>query len=1324
MKETKDLVKSKFNPFDGPTIERVMHINQSQAEIWVACQIGEDEANRGYNESVSLILKGELQLNILEQSVNEIIQRHQCLRAVFSADGRFMSVLQQIPQKLYFKDLSTLPENKKEEEVEQFLLQEANHIFDLVKGPLARYSLLKLSNQTYRFTLTAHHIVCDGWSIGIFLEELGALYSAKVLNRMPQLPEPIVFESYIDLEQKFLKSDSFKLTENFWLKQFKSPIPQVTLPTDNPRPKLRTYKSARLDFPIEKELLNALKATGVRHGCSFVTTLLAAFEIFLFRQTGQSDVIVGLPAAGQAATGMMQLIGHCVNLLPLRSKIDPNISFSTYLKERKPSLFDAYDHQQFSFGQLLQKLNVSRDPSRVPLVPVVFNIDFGMTSNVSFAGLDYELISNPRTFESFELFLNAMGSEEELILEWSYNSTLFSSESVEQMMGSFKEVLNRITDNPDIAIGDLTEVDNQSFNKLNDTSVTYPDIPLHELISKQAKVFSNKEAIKFGHEVITYEELEKKVNQLSQNLIEHGVQPMDHVAVALPRSIELVVTLLSIMKCGASYIPLDPNYPSARLDFMLKDSESKFLITTKDFLKSFTTDSKVLSIEELFSSLAQYPNTPPNVSVDTGRISYLMYTSGSTGKPKGVMVTHKNLVNFLFSMMSEPGIEESDRLLSITTISFDIAGLEIFLPLLKGATLVMADDETAKDSRLLLELLENENITMLQATPTSWQMLLDVGWDRHLSIKAVCGGEALPLGLAKKILDRVNELWNVYGPTETTIWSSVKQIGKEDSVITIGHPIANTQLYILNEQGNLVPPNTIGEICIAGDGVSEGYWKRPELTNEKFISNPFNKTSVLYRTGDLGKLLLSGEVQCLGRIDQQVKIRGHRIELSEIEQVLDSLDDVNSSVVVVNNDLLVANIIPKNSEKISNDNIDHWKTYLKETLPAHMVPHRFVFMDEFPTTLNGKIDRKTLTNSILFKTDKQETADLTESEKIISTIWQDVLNIEKIDRHNDFFELGGHSLLAVRIMSQIEKQTGNRLPLAALLEYPTISKLAAYMNKEYISWDSLVPLNTNGSKNPIFIVHGANYNVLIFKTLAENLAEDQPVYALQAKGLSGEVEPHDSIEDMAAHYISEILSICPEKPINLAGFSMGGVIAYEMAKQLRAKGKVVKTLSLFDSYVYPNYYFKNPILKKFTWFLYAIAQLIFMVFNMFSSKKNFERRVQLLKIYFNGLFLRIRLGSEKQRQLQFNRTSRIDKMHNRAFMRYSIEPENMAVDLFRSSKNIYFAHDYKYLGWKQVAKGGIRKHTLPGNHSEMFLSPVVEEFANKLQEVLDNYEAE
>jgi amino acid adenylation domain-containing protein len=1234
---------------------------------------------------------------------------------------------------ILYHDISNQVETEKQKSKKSLIDDDVNYLFDLVNGPLLKFTLVKINEFEHELILTVNHAICDGLSTDILLEELGVLYSAFSQDKIPTLSEPDRFSLFAEKENKFANSNEYKRSEEFWLNMYQESIPKLELPIDYPRPKLRAYNNHHLDFLLDNSLLNALKQIGnsAESGIytSTVTTLVAAFEVFLYQQTGQNDLVLGLTSSRRANYDMMQMVGHSVNLLPLSSKVDTKLSFKDYLTKRNTQLFDAYDNQSISFGHLLEKLSIPRDPSRVPLVPVIINIqlDDVLESEHSFFNLSTEIKYHENNYGIFEIEIQVFMTNEGPCFRWKYNTTLFKSETIEQMMASFKAVLNGIVANPQVKIDDIIKVDDSAYSKLNDTLVSYPQLPLHELFVKQAKITPLNQALKFQDSEVSYENLEKQIHQLAHYLKAQGVRNGDYVAVSLPRSIELVITLIAIMECGSAYLPLDPNFPSKRLKFMLEDSGAKFLITTKEFSSSFNSNSKILLSEDIFLNLAQYPTTSPNISVDIHEIAYLIYTSGSTGKPKGVMVTHKNLVNFLYSMMHEPGIKETDKLLSITTISFDIAGLELFLPLLKGATAVIASDETAKDSRLMLELLQKESITMLQATPSTWQMLLDIGWENPLPIKALCGGEALPMGLSKKIMVRVNELWNLYGPTETTIWSSVKRILMEDDVITIGHPIANTQIYILNEQNHLVPPNTIGEICIAGDGVSEGYWNRLDLTNEKFIKNPFDNklNTTLYRTGDLGKLLHTGEVQCLGRIDNQVKIRGHRIELGEIEQAVDRLEGVHASVVIVNKDLLVANIISTQLDSLPETTVSKWKKNLAEILPSYMVPQQFNLLSEFPTTPNGKIDRKKLTISSTNNYTKPTfNAAHTNSEKIIEIIWKECLGINKIDINSDFFELGGHSILAVKVMALIEKQTGNRLPLASLIENPTIAKLAAYMDEKFISWDSLVPLKPNGNKVPLFIVHGANHNVLIYKNLADNLDDDQPVYALQAKGLSGEVEPHKSVEEMASHYISEIKTINPEGPYALGGFSFGGIIAFEMAKQLKAEGKKVKILALFDSYVYPSYYYSNPLVKKTVSTFYNIAQLIFLGLNMFSSKKNFKRRKDLLKLKIYGLYLRLKYGREKQNQLQFNYSSKIDKMHALAFIRYKLTPQDIIVDLFRSTENIYFAHDYKYLGWKSIALKGIRKHLIPGNHSEMFLLPAVEEVGSILQKIMDSDDSE
>jgi amino acid adenylation domain-containing protein len=1323
MKETNlSNTTNNFNPFAGPAVEKVIYTTPSQAEIWIACKLGDEDASRAYNESISLILKGSLNETAIQDALQYLVKRHEAIRSVFSTDGRFMTVFKELPILINHQDASSFSGVEKVKTVKDYLSADANYVFDLLKGPLLKVGLIKLSEAEYHLVITGHHIVCDGWSLGIMLQELGSIYSATINNTNHNLPKAESFCNYAIEQQAYLESEAHSINETFWLNQFKGEVPQLTLPTDFPRPQFRTFKSDRIDLPMDINLVDALKKTGLKQGSSFVTTLLSAFEIFLYTQTGQNSIVLGLPSADQAASGKIQMIGHCVNLLPLRSEIDANTSFNDYLKLRKPQLFDAYEHQKFSFGELLQKLNIARDPSRVPLVPVVFNIDMGMDDAVSFSGLDYELKSNPRAYETFEIFLNASGSAQDLILEWSYNSSLFKPETIKEMMASFEQIITTVVANPNIKIGDILKVDDSEYLKLNNTSAAYPQLPLHELILKQAQRNPLKIALKFKDDDISYGDLEKKVHQMAHYLKDNGVKNGDFVAVSLPKSIDLLITLIAIMECGAGYLPLDPSYPSKRLEFMLEDSEAKVIIATKSVSSTLESNITVLLLEDLLSSLSKYPDTPISEKVDIHQAAYILYTSGSTGQPKGVSISHRNLVNLLYSFLKKPGIKEDDILISITTISFDIAMAELFGPLLKGAKLVLTDEETAKDTRLLLNLMKDEGITMMQATPATWQMLLYSGWEESLPIRAISTGEALPMVLAKSIMARVTVLWNMYGPTETTIWSAMKKVSKADEVITIGQPMANTQLYIVDEQNRLVAPGNTGELCIAGDGVAKGYWKRDDLTAKKFVENPFKTElgAVLYRTGDLAKLLSNGEIHCLGRIDDQVKIRGQRIELGEIEQALDSLDGLHSSVVLVHEDLLIAYVIP--SEKNINDTtqVSAWKSTLKEQLPAHMLPQQFILVKEFPKTLSGKTDRKALlqlgsntTEAIGFKEPS------TSSEKIIANIWQECLKIEKIDVLSDFFEIGGHSIVGVQVMARIEKETQNRLPLVSLLKHPTIKQLAAYMDSEFITWDSLVPLKTGGSKPALYVVHGANHNVLMFNALAHRLDKEQPVYGLQSRGLSGVDEPHDSIHQMAADYISEIVASNPNGPYALGGFSYGGIVAYEMARQLLAQGKEVTILAQFDTYVYPSYYYKNPFMKKLLMNLFQIGKVVYLSFNMFASKKHFLRRKALLKIQISGFFLKLKHGKEKQYEMQFNVPYKMEHNHSIATNAYTITPQDIVIDLFRAKEEINFVHDHDLLGWKKMGEKGIRKHMVPGNHVDMFDEPHVEALAKSLQNVLD-----
>ena len=1320
-----------FDPFAGPEIARLIYTTESQAEIWLACLLGGEDASRAYNESISLRLSGPLHRAAMEKALLTLVQRHEALRAAFSADGRHMCVFEALPITLSYQDVSYLSAAERTAVVDAYVRQDARHLFNLVTGPLLKAGLIKVADHEHRLVLTAHHIVCDGWSLGVMLQEMGALYSAYVQNRTPYLPAAATFSAYADEQQALIENDDYQRIEQFWLRQYQPRVPELTLPTDFPRPAPRTYKSQRLDFRLEPALLAALKQTGVRAGCSFVTTLLAAFEVLLYQLTGQDELVVGLPAAGQSAAGRPQLVGHCVNLLPLRTTLDADSSFLAYLRQRKSALFDAHEHQQLTFGRLLKKLSVARDPTRIPLVPVVFNIDVGLDNGVDFAGLTYELISNPREYETFELFLNASGTGDQLVLEWSYNTALFKAATIGQMMAAFERVLGAVVADPTSTLRQLAQVDHAAaYAALNATAAPYPAQALPPLLAAQAQATPQHPALRFNGVDVSYQALHQQANRLAHYLATRGVRPGDTVAVALPRSPELVAALLAILQCGAAYLPLDPTYPPARLEFMLTDSTAQVLLTTAQLAPTLPPLPAPLLLEDVLAALPAYPATPLTVSVAPKDVAYLLYTSGSTGQPKGVRVTHRNLVNFLCSMARKPGLSPTDKLLSITTISFDIAGLELFLPLLAGATVVLADAATARDGRLLLGQLATEGITVLQATPTTWQMLLDAGWTHPLPLKALCGGEALPPGLARQLLSKCDSLWNLYGPTETTVWSAVKQVSAEDEVITIGRPIANTQLYILDAQDQLVAPGAVGEIGIAGDGVALGYWQRPELTAGKFVPNPFapQPGALLYRTGDLGQLLPTGEVQCLGRVDQQVKIRGHRIEPGEVEQALLALPGVRAAVVLAPANRLVAYVVPTGSLPAADGQPKSWRQALAAQLPAHLVPQDFHLLAALPTTLNGKLDRQALlavtqatVNQPVLLAAPTYTAPRTTAEQLVAAIWQDCLGLAQVDIFSNFFELGGHSLIAVQLMTRLEQQTGKRLPLAALFEYATIEKLAQLLEPDsaFITWDSLVAIKPHGTKPPLYIVHGAGLNVLIFNALARNMDTDQPIYGLQAKGLDGVEEPLGTVEEMAAHYVATITAANPAGPYALAGYSFGGIIAFEMARQLMAQGKRVKTLALLDTYVYPAYHHDSAFRKKIASTKYFINKLIYALRQTSTNKDYFLYRVNYTIKIAEQAYLLMKYGREKQHQLRYKQPLKLYQVNSAATNQYQLLPQPVKIDLFRVKNTTYYMHDTVFLGWKPFALDGVKVHEIAGDHTQIFSPPNDKESARLLQEVLN-----
>jgi len=881
-----------------------------------------------------------------------------------------------------------------------------------------------------------------------------------------------------------------------------------------------------------------------------------------------------------------------------------------------------------------------------------------------------------------------------------------------------------------------TNVHIASKNILNDTFADYPkEKALPYFLNLCAKQYADKIAIKFHERSLTYQNVYENSNRLAKVLIDKGIMPGDVVGLALDRSPEMVISLLAILKSGAAYVPLDPEYPKDRIEFMLEDSSAKLLLTSKKYKGHFHSGSTEMLIEDAMQKSEGYSAAEPNAAINGESLAYILYTSGSTGKPKGVQIKHHNLVNFLLSMQNEPGMNADDKILAVTTISFDIAGLELYLPLICGAELFLSNSETSKDGRLLLDLVKGEKITFMQATPYTWRMMLEAGWENFLPIKILCGGEALPKDMVNKLTGRSSALWNMYGPTETTIWSTVKLI-ETDEDITIGKPIANTQVYILDENLNNLIDGTVGEIFIGGEGVAKGYLNRPDLTAERFIDDPFSEIpgSKIYRTGDLGRIKESGDIQCLGRIDHQVKVRGYRIELEEIEHALVKQPDVKEAVVIAREDTpgdprLVAYVVLA----AAADAVDiktqtyAWHKALMTVLPEYMVPDDFVLLPSIPITPNGKTDRKSLPKPDynLITRSGEYVAPRTDVEKQVAEIWQELMGLEKISIFDNFFTLGGRSLVAVQIMARIEKLTGKRLPLATLFEHSTIEKLSLMLNVDAksITWESLVPIKPKGSKMPLYIVHGAGLNVLLFNALAMNMDEEQPVYGLQARGLNGVDEPLDVMEEIAANYISEILAQNPTGPYALAGYSLGGTIAYEMAHQLKSMGKEVKMLAVFDTYAKQSDKYDPMLLRVLNSAGLFIMKFLYS-FVLFAQdpKRTIEYKSTVIKRRIIRLYWKLK-GKEEKREGFFAYDNEIDEASAKAKRNYDQKPLAITVDLFRAKKKTFYMADFKYLGWRKFALEGVNVHDIPGEHNTIFAPPNDEQFAIVLQQCLDRVAA-
>ena len=1158
-------------------------LTEAQMEIWLATRLG-DAASQAFNENILLQFKGTLDLDAMRFAVQRAINRHDALRTTFSHDGSYQRVGPAWEIDIPLIDLSQLDDGNKKVRFESLITRELQQPFDLVNGPLVRVSILRLEPERHFLLITAHHLVCDGWSIHVLLGDLSALYRPAGTDKGVDLPQSTPLREYAAWQQKQQNSADGLATERYWLDRFANPVAALKLPADRPRAPFRTFNGSSERITIEAALHTGMKQLGARHGCTAFTTFLAAFKVLLHRLTAQEDLVVGIAVAGQSIIGIDMLVGHCVNTLPLRNRIEPNQPFTEFLKSANRSFLDAYEHQNYTFGTLVRKLNLSRDPSQPPLISLMFNMDQEL-QGLGFGDLDFELCPDPNPHVNFELSFNLVEKQGELILECEYNTDLFDATTIRRWIGHYENLLREILVDPNQPISRPSLLSGAARHQLliewNRTESPYPkDKCIHQLFEAQAEQIPDAVAVVFEDQRLTYQELNRRANQLAHHLQNLGVGPEVLVGICVEHSLEMMIGILGIWKAGGAYLPLDPAYPKERLAAIMEDSRVSVLLTQRRLLdRPPGHKTQIVYLDNARDQFVQESASNPVSKVTAQNLAYVIYTSGSTGTPKGVMIEHENLVNYIWWLKESPLTKKTESLPLITRLTFDASLKQLFVPLLQSRQVWILSDDVINRPFDLLKTLSTRASVGLNCVPALWSTLLD-GIDSNRAITSTgflssvfLGGERLDNALIARTLDALPdvELWNLYGPTEATANAIVGKISR-DQPISLGRPIANTQIYILDTHLQPVPVGIPGELYIGGAGLARGYLNRPELTNEKFISNPFSpkRGERLFKTGDMARYMSNGNIEFLGRFDNQVKIRGFRIELGEIEAVLNQHPGLRESVVTSREDVpgdkrLVAYLVPKKEPAPA---IRELRSFLKEKLPDYMVPSGYVLLDSLPLTLNGKVDRRALPD--LGGTEQQESnvyvAPQDETERILCRVWSEVLRVHRVGLDDDFFALGGHSLLAAKLFVRLDKEFGRSLPLSVLLSAPTIRSLAEHYRRvtEQKPNLSLVAIRAAGTLPPIYAVPGMFGNVVGFAELAKELGGDQPFYGLQSIGLDGAKAPLDSIEEMAKLYISEIRSVQSRGPYSLIGACFGATVAYEMARQLLDQGEKVAFLGLLD----------------------------------------------------------------------------------------------------------------------------------------------------------------
>jgi amino acid adenylation domain-containing protein len=1309
----------------------------AQRRLWFLSQLYSDTT--AYHIPAMIRIRGPLDVPALHRSLQEIIRRHESLRTHFvTVDDEPQQVVD-VETRLDLPIITlNVAASEMEEEAKKLAQAEAARPFDIYRGPLFRTTLLRLGDLDHILVLTVHHIISDGWSMAVLVREASVLYAAYSTGKSSPLPElPIQYADFSEWQREWLTGEVLAEQLAYWKRQLAG-VEMLELPTDRPRPQTLTQEGATVTMTVSPELTRRLKDLCRREGVTLYTALLAAFQILLHRYSGQQDIAVGSPSAGRARPETEGLIGFFVNTLVMRANLSGDLSFREVLKQVQERILDAHAHQDVPFERIVDELQQDRTIGRTPLFQVMLALQNAPTAALELGPTRLEQFNFDLGTAKFELTLTLAEDRNGAGMRgWlEYNTNLFSEDAITRLAGHFQTLLASAVANPEFPIGELELLPEDERDELlalsNSAGLAYPRLCTHELFEEQVARTPELVAVKCEGQKLTYEGLNRRANQLAGHLKTLGAGPEVLVGICLERSLEMVVAILAVLKSGGAYVPMDPNYPPERVSYMLEDAQIKILITRDESLTKLPPANaigaklKVINLDQEVEAIALAPANNIDSGVIPLNAAYVIYTSGSTGKPKGVVVTHSNIVRLFTATWRWYEFGVKDVWTLFHSYAFDFSVWELWGALLYGGNLVVVPYWVSRSPEAFYELIKTEKVTVLNQTPSAFRQMSQYEEDAHcdpseLSLRFVIfGGEALEMSTLRPWFSRHGYerplLINMYGITETTVHVTyqpvTEQIVQEDQSL-IGGPIPDLQLYVLDPYMQPAPIGVAGELYVGGMGLARGYLNRPGLTAQRFVPHPFSSKpgKRLYRTGDAAKRRADGNVEYLGRTDQQVKIRGHRIELGEIEAALLDSGFVDHAVVVAREDEpgqkdLTAYVVARAGIESSQ-----LREVLWQRLPEYMVPSVFVMVDTLPLTQNGKIDRRALLASKPERGAARENfyvAPRTPIEESLAGIWAGLLKVERVGIYDSFFELGGHSLLAVRLRTAIRKTFDRDIPLVTLFQKATVGQVAELLGQSPSEspHQTVVRIQPEGSGTPFFCVHPVGGNVLCYAALADEMGRDRPFYGLQSPVPDPQKENFLNIEQMASLYIEEVRKVQPDGPYLLGGWSMGGLVAFEMASQFLAAGDTVDLLAMIDTYPSSTARrVETPMLVRFAWDVgRLLGKDLRTMAQQFVALDPEEQWQMLLDTLVQEDVLHRETAASELRSMVD-----VFTQNSLAIESYSMRKIPQRVLLFRAAH----AENAEVLAkeWAQWAGDGVELHLIPGDHYSIVQRPNVSPMA-------------